>query len=129
MFKPGQSGNPGGRPKTKPLTEAVRAVLESSGFDDEPMSNLERLARSIVLRAMDSSTSDAKEIWNRLEGRVAEKIEIEETRPTPHAIPIQDPRFVAPARKSARKPVSKAKATKGTTPRRSGRNGKNVRGS
>lgn len=29
--RPGQSGNPGGRPKTKPLAEALRAELAKAG--------------------------------------------------------------------------------------------------
>lgn len=29
QFKPGQSGNPGGRPKKKPLTEALEAILNA----------------------------------------------------------------------------------------------------
>ena len=29
IWKPGQSGNPGGRPKRKPLTEALQAILDN----------------------------------------------------------------------------------------------------
>jgi len=69
QWKPGQSGNPKGRPKRKTLSEAVYEVLMEE-FPNTGKTNLEMLARVIVKEAMKGKFPFAKEILDRLEGKV-----------------------------------------------------------
>ena len=73
-WKPGQSGNPGGRPRTKPITDRFRDYIETSV-------GAETIADAIVkqwvemIKAGDSAA--LKEALNRLEGATVQKIEAE----------------------------------------------------
>ena len=69
-WKPGESGNPGGRPKTKPLTDAVRAVLR------EP-EKAAKLARTLYNQASKGNIPAARLIWEYLEGKPQENISID----------------------------------------------------
>src|SRR5215472_1044252 len=62
QFKPGQSGNPGGRPKRKRITEALEKVLT-------PEQCL-AVAQALLKQAKKGSISHVQEAANRLEGRV-----------------------------------------------------------
>ena len=67
-FKPGQSGNPGGRPKTKLLTQAYRELLEQ--VDPKERKTLaEILARKAVQQALKGNLAALKEITDRTEGK------------------------------------------------------------
>ncbi len=68
QWKPGQSGNPGGRPKWKPLTEALHALLE-----EEPALNKE-LIKAWVVKAGRGDVSAANMLWDRLEGKVTQTV-------------------------------------------------------
>ncbi len=68
QWKPGQTGNPGGRPKWKPLTEALQALLE-----EEPALNKE-LVKAWVVKAGRGDVSAANMLWDRLEGKVTQTI-------------------------------------------------------
>jgi len=62
QFKPGQSGNPGGRPKRKRITEALEKVLT-------PEQCL-AVAQALLKQAKKGSISHVQEAANRLEGKV-----------------------------------------------------------
>ena len=68
QWKPGQTGNPGGRPKWKPLTEALQNLLE-----EEPALNKE-LVKAWVVKAGRGDVSAANMLWDRLEGKVTQTI-------------------------------------------------------
>lgn len=72
-FQPGQSGNPGGRPKTKPITDAIKERLARISPDD-PRTDAQRLADVIVDGALGGDIQFIKELLNRVEGKVAEII-------------------------------------------------------
>lgn len=67
QFKPGQSGNPGGRPKTKPFKDALKRAVEASGDDTK---KLDALALALYSKALEGDVSALKEIADRLDGKV-----------------------------------------------------------
>lgn len=78
QFKPGQSGNPGGKPKTKPLTDRMRDLLETQiGTGDKVLADVIVLQWARMIRKLDSSA--LKELLNRIEGSVPTKIDADIT--------------------------------------------------
>lgn len=75
-FKPGQSGNPKGRGlKEKWATEAIRMALK----EDDPVTgkkNLRAVAEKLVSEAKDGNVQAMKEIFDRLEGKPAQSMEL-----------------------------------------------------
>jgi hypothetical protein len=68
-WKPGQSGNPGGRPKSKPITDKLLEVLEDP-------KQLEVLVRVWLKSAQKGSVMHLREILDRVEGRVALPVDV-----------------------------------------------------
>ena len=68
-FQKGQSGNPGGRPKERPFKDALRQVL-SQEDDADKKKKLVLLAEALVAKAIDGDVPAAKEVMDRVEGRV-----------------------------------------------------------
>ena len=83
MWKPGQSGNPGGRPKRKPLTDAYAALLDKPIPPDmarqlkldESTTYAEVIAMSLLREAVKGKVNAAAELADRTEGRVAQAVE------------------------------------------------------
>jgi hypothetical protein len=79
-FKPGQSGNPGGRPKIAPFSRACRELLEKPVPDDpEGRTYAEAIARTLAEKALAGDIRAAQEIADRAEGRARQAIEIQNT--------------------------------------------------
>src|SRR5262249_6835801 len=69
-FKPGQSGNPGGRPRTAKLSEACRAKLASAiPGDPESRSYAEAIADKLAQLALKGDIRAAQELADRAQGR------------------------------------------------------------
>lgn len=87
-FKPGQSGNPRGRPRRgKTLTESVKRVLREPHTEGKTKG--EALADVLVELALDEKSIPAiKEIFDRLEGRAPQALELSgpEGGPIPHKV-------------------------------------------
>ena len=69
-WKPGQSGNPGGRPKKQSMQSALEKVLDASP---------ELLAELIQTGLEQAKKGDFRywqEIFNRLDGKVINKVEL-----------------------------------------------------
>ena len=69
-WQPGQSGNPGGRPKKRPVTSALERLLDDS--------KAEGIARALIALASGEgkhAVAAAREIMDRLEGKVSLPIE------------------------------------------------------
>jgi hypothetical protein len=74
-FKPGQSGNPGGRPRTAKLSEACRAKLASSiPGDPESRSYAEAIADKLAQLALKGDIRAAQELADRAEGRPSQMV-------------------------------------------------------
>jgi hypothetical protein len=79
-FKPGQSGNPGGRPKTAPLSQACRELLARPVPDDvKGRTYAEAIAESLAEKALEGDIRAAQELGDRAEGRARQSIEVQNT--------------------------------------------------
>ena len=78
-FKPGQSGNPKGRPKNKTLSEMIREVLmeeipvKSKNGESRKELGIRLLAEAWFRKANKGDMSAIKEILDRTEGKVTDK--------------------------------------------------------
>jgi hypothetical protein len=69
-FAPGQSGNPGGRPKTAALTRAYRNLLdEVCPSDPEGRTYAQLIAARMIRLAIGGNVQAAAEICDRVEGK------------------------------------------------------------
>lgn len=83
-WKPGQSGNPSGRPKRDPITQAYKDLCNLPLPEKiRKTLNLEKgatfyqaIAVSQIFAAVKGSVKHAKEIADRVEGKAIQKIEI-----------------------------------------------------
>jgi hypothetical protein len=95
-FMPGQSGNPSGRPKKKPLTDAYRKALSEPVAEEirrklnleEGATYAEVIARALIQEAVTgkSKVSAASELADRTEGRVTQPISGPDEGPIQHEI-------------------------------------------
>jgi hypothetical protein len=77
QFKPGRSGNPGGRPKRKLITECFQRILEKPvPGDDKGRTYADQIAFAIVSEAINGNVRAAIEIADRVEGRAKQALEI-----------------------------------------------------
>jgi len=74
QFKPGQSGNPGGRKKGESLTAMLRKVLERE-HNGRPIGEL--LVERLVKEALAGKLPHLKEVLDRVEGRVVERMQVD----------------------------------------------------
>lgn len=68
-FRPGESGNPGGRPRQGVVSEALRALLAAAGGGRDGVTLAEALARTLVDHAERGNLHALREILGRTEGR------------------------------------------------------------
>ena len=72
-FRPGVSGNPGGRPRNAPsLTALIVERLTVSG--DDGRTAAERLADAVVADALGGNLRAVVEIWTRLDGPAGKSV-------------------------------------------------------
>ena len=72
-FEPGKSGNPGGRPKTKPFAEALRMELAEAGADHKA---LRGIARRLIDKANEGDLAAIVELANRTDGKPAQQLNL-----------------------------------------------------
>jgi Family of unknown function (DUF5681) len=75
QFQPGQSGNPSGRPRTKPITDRLREALEEIGDDGRPLA--EAVMRQWLSMVADGDVSALRELLDRVEGTVVQGLKHE----------------------------------------------------
>jgi hypothetical protein len=73
-WKPGQSGNPGGRPKGESIVSLLRKVLEQ---EHNGKALKELVAERIVKEALSGKHAFVKEMLDRLEGPVGQTHKVE----------------------------------------------------
>ncbi len=79
-FQPGQSGNPGGRPKKTPLADAYRGLLgRVVPGDRNGRSYAEAIAGKVVAKALAGDIRAVQELADRVEGKPRRSVEIENT--------------------------------------------------
>lgn len=74
-WKKGQSGNPDGVSKARLLSEAYRAALKESPYDD-PRTYAAIVAAAIVKAAASGDVAAARELADRTEGRPRQAVDI-----------------------------------------------------
>lgn len=76
-WRPGVSGNPGGRPKLRPLSHAYRDRLTDK-FPDDPHGRTyaEVIAHGVIDAAVGGSLECAKEAADRAEGKATQALEV-----------------------------------------------------
>lgn len=72
-FKPGQSGNPSGRPKKKPLTELYDRLLA----DPKLVPVIEDSVRKMITSGRMVGMLQLKEMAERVEGKVTQPVDVE----------------------------------------------------
>lgn len=77
-WKKGQSGNPNGRPRKEIcLTSLIKEELEQvMQTDDGPRTKAQILAKNIVSKAAKGHNVAMKEVLDRIDGKVADKLEM-----------------------------------------------------
>ena len=71
-FKKGQSGNPGGRPKEKPFSDALRMEIADAGEDHKA---LRRVARKLIENAEAGDIRAIRELADRLDGKPIQAVD------------------------------------------------------
>lgn len=76
-FQKGQSGNPSGRPKSKPITEAIELALKRF-YEGDPQGRtmLQKAVDEQTLRAADGDLQAFQWLTDRLEGRAKQQTEV-----------------------------------------------------
>ena len=74
-FKPGQSGNPAGRPKSITLSEAIRLQLAQTFSEDRTYA--EEIALVLCAAAVKGNVNAAREIADRTEGKPKQAIDLD----------------------------------------------------
>jgi hypothetical protein len=75
-WKPGQSGNPGGRPKGESIVALLRRVLEQE-HHGRPLKEI--LAERLVKEALAGKHAFVKELLDRVEGPVNQRHEVKQS--------------------------------------------------
>lgn len=70
-FVPGESGNPGGRPKTKQFKDALNVAIRRTEGDK---TKLAQIAEALVEKAAGGDVQAIKEVADRLDGKAAQPI-------------------------------------------------------
>jgi hypothetical protein len=100
-FKPGQSGNPGGRRKEKPYRDALRKVLaEEFSFGPRGVTHtkLEAIVREHVNKALAGDVAAIREIIDRMDGKVPQGVIGGEEDDAPISVALVELRAVYPKR-------------------------------
>jgi hypothetical protein len=89
-WQPGQSGNPGGRPKKLPITDALRELVEKGAVPRKRAATLAgQLAQQLLRQALRGKMAPLVEVIDRIEGKARQRIE--QSGPEGGPIPLELP--------------------------------------
>lgn len=74
-FQKGQSGNPGGRPKTRPFKEAIDRAIERAERGDDGAISMDDIADALFAKAKSGDTAAIRELADRTDGKVVQGLE------------------------------------------------------
>ncbi len=77
IFKPGQSGNPSGRPKLTRLTDALRQQLAETMPNAPERTVAEVIARVLIKEAISGNVQAIRELADRTEGKPKQSIDLD----------------------------------------------------
>ena len=90
-WKPGQSGNPKGSKPEKLMRDALIIALNREAAKGSKTKRLQSVAEALVNKAIEGDVGAAKEIFDRIDGKVPQSHDIKkETTLTIHAETISD---------------------------------------
>jgi hypothetical protein len=98
-WRPGQSGNPGGRPKGRSLTSILREKLDDVEVCNQPCPDGrtvgETLIEAMVAQALKGDATLMRTILERIDGKVSDRPPIDgPEQPRRIEVPDVDPRFM-----------------------------------
>jgi len=110
-FPKGVSGNPGSRPKTKPVTEELESLLQQEAPEKKEQTWAAEIAEAFVRRAATGDVQAIAEVANRLECGPAQAVSLE-------ANPLDDlaERFAEARKRAARFAASQNASGAATKP-------------
>ena len=76
-WKKGECGNPKGRPKGSGITDKLKKILDEPAKEGSDMTTAEVLARAAIKAAAKGDHRFFKEILDRVEGKVKDKVEVD----------------------------------------------------
>ena len=88
-FQKGQSGNPGGRPKSAvSVTAHIRAKLAKYADlpDGRRVKRVDALAEKIIEQALAGDPAMIKLVWERVDGKVTDKLKINDQRTSANGV-------------------------------------------
>ncbi|MGI8642291.1 MAG: DUF5681 domain-containing protein [Pyrinomonadaceae bacterium] len=74
-FQKGQSGNPNGRPKSAMLSDALRRKMLDAMPDASEKTVADGIADALIKQALNGEVSAIKEVFDRTEGKVSQRID------------------------------------------------------
>jgi Family of unknown function (DUF5681) len=81
QWKPGQSGNPGGRPKGRSLTSRIRDLLDTNEIDGKPIEDGKQVADLVVdviiERALRGDFKFVDLVMNRIDGKLPDTVVVD----------------------------------------------------
>lgn len=97
-WEPGQSGNPGGRPKTKPWKDALERAMAKLDAGEPVGTTLTRIAERCAAQALEGDKDARREIAERFDGKVPQALVGDDDHP-PLAVSLIE--LVAPGAESS----------------------------
>ena len=79
--KPGQSGNPGGRPPGTSLTAKIRKALETPDESDPSKTVADSIIEAMIREARGGDVQAFRTLIERVDGKVAERLEMASVGP------------------------------------------------